>query len=439
MTVPIEKLREFVRQCDPLVPLTAGDPRYTPLDEVRGTERGCVDALENALNLREPEAETRFLFTGFPGTGKTTELRRLERRLLDDASLSTRVVFVDFDEWVDRYSPVCITDVLRVLAFCLDRAALIAEGRNPDREPGYAHRFWDFLTRTELEFKNLQFEAYGASLMLELRNNPSFYRLAEQLLATRFQAFATQAHDAMSEAVVRLRKATGARRVVVLADSLEKLTPVREADRKDVEASVERLFVQHAEMLKLPCHAIYSFPLWLRFKTAELGARFDAAPFVLPMVKVTEPGGAPSEPGIGMLADLVGRRIDATAIFGDGGSAALRQIILASGGYPRDLLRLVRETLAAPTFPVAPGGVKRVIERLEAEYGNVVRGANLDVLAQVARDHSMPVGDAAIADFGRLVDRFLVLAHTNGHEWFDLHPLVRRHKLLTDRLRGVLL
>ena len=31
-----------------------------------------------------------------------------------------------------------------------------------------------------------------------------------------------------------------------------------------MEASVESLFVQHSRLLRLPCHVIYTFPIWLR-------------------------------------------------------------------------------------------------------------------------------------------------------------------------------
>ena len=51
----------------------------------------------------------------------------------------------------------------------------------------------------------------------------------------------------------------------------------------------------------------------------------------------------------------------------------------------------------------------------------------LPILAHVDRTHRMPEGDQAeVAAFGRLLDRWLVLAYRNGDEWYDLHPLVRR-------------
>ena len=41
--------------------------------------------------------------------------------------------------------------------------------------------------------------------------------------------------------------------------------------------------------------------------------------------------------------------------------------------------------------------------------------------------HALPQQDAEqVAAFGRLLERWLVLAYRNGDEWYDLHPLVRR-------------
>jgi len=122
--------------------------------------------------------------------------------------------------------------------------------------------------------------------MLELKNNVSFRQKAEAALQGRFQQFVSDAQDVMAQAVVRLRKARGiyAERVVVIADGLEKFAPLREEDRPPMEASIETLFLTHRDLLRIPCHSIYTFPLWLRFRTAQLGTSYGREPLILPMV-----------------------------------------------------------------------------------------------------------------------------------------------------------
>jgi signal recognition particle GTPase len=52
--------------------------------------------------LRDPTTSTCQLFTGFAGTGKTTELRRLAERLRNDKQSPTHVVLIDFEESMAR-------------------------------------------------------------------------------------------------------------------------------------------------------------------------------------------------------------------------------------------------------------------------------------------------------------------------------------------------
>ncbi|HEY4915734.1 MAG TPA: hypothetical protein VIH92_02395, partial [Solirubrobacteraceae bacterium] len=184
------------------------------------------------------DGESCQLFTGFPGTGKTTELKRLAKRLDEAKDLPTHTIYIDFEEYVDRYAPIGITDVMRVIAYCMDREATVAEGKDPEENPGYLRRFFEYVSRTDVELERLGFATYGASLMLELKNNPSFKQKAEAALQGRFQQFVADAHDVMEQAVGRLQKVRGAdaERVVVIADGLERLTPLGDDERNAMEA-----------------------------------------------------------------------------------------------------------------------------------------------------------------------------------------------------------
>lgn len=434
-----DDVRRYVRNCNPDEPLSGEDDvKYVRFDEgtpVRGSDgQSCIEALfavidesEDSLGGEGGSSVTCQLFSGFAGSGKTTELNRLKKRL-DSSEIPTHTLYIDFEQYIDRYVPVSLADVLRVLAHALDREATLCENKNPDENPGYLKRFWDYARQTDVELGKIEFGFYGAKLPLELRDNAPFRKRITDALATRFQQFADDANQAMVEAVVRIRRATGAARVVVLADSLEKLTPMREEDREAVERSVESLFVQHAHYLRLPCHVIYTFPLWLRFRSAEPGSRFDGEPQILPMVKIAEHDGTPSKDGLFRLRELLKKRLDLSAVFGEDLDDTLIPLVAASGGYPRDLLRMTRNLLrAAPSFPVTRKTVDHVIDRLAEQYNFVVRGPDLPLLEEVHRTRALPTGGAATATaFSRLVERYLVLAYRNGMEWYDIHPLVLR-------------
>ncbi len=168
--------------------------------------------------------------------------------------------------------------------------------------------------------------------MLEIKDNPNFRQRVEEAVKLRFQAFAEDATNMMSEAIVRLRAATHAQRVVVIADGLEKLTYVRDEERENVEAATETVFVTHASWLRLPVHVIYTFPFWLRFRAPTLGALYNSEPRILPMVKIAAQSGAPYADGIKKLEHLVGRRVDLDRVFGKVRTQTLHPILAVSVG-----------------------------------------------------------------------------------------------------------
>jgi len=442
----IQELQRYIAQCDPEQALVQeNDPRYEPLDQgepVRGSGgRSCIEELAQTIFLREPTGATCQLFTGFSGSGKTTELRRLKTRLEADRVTPTHVIYINFEELLDLYTPISITDILRILAFALDREATsekaIKDGKDPSKiESGYLRRFFDFVARLDPQIKSIGFDAYGAKLMLEIKDNPNFRERVEGALKLRFQAFAEEATNMMSEAIVRLRAATHAQRVVVIADGLEKLTYIHEKDRGNVEAAAETLFVTHAAWLRLPVHVIYTFPFWLRFSAPTLGALYHCEPRILPMVKIADKSGLPHEDGIAKLTRLVGRRVPLERVFGLALDQTLHPILAASGGYPRDVLRLIRDLLSSTaSLPATTAGCTRVIDQLGQVYARVIRTPDLDLLVEVALTHRLPKGDGArLAAFSRLFGRQLVLTYLNGEEWYDLHPLVRRAPEVRERL-----
>jgi hypothetical protein len=442
----LHELQRYIAKCDPDQPLVGeADPLYEPLDQgepVRGSgELSCIEELAQTIRLREPTGATCQLSTGVMGSGKTTELRRLKALLEADKITPTHVVFIDFQKLLDVYTPISITDILRILAFALDREATAEEairaGKDPDTlSVGYLRRFFDFVARLDPTIKTIGFDAYGAKLMLEIKDNPDFRQRVEEALKLRFQAFAEEATDMMIEAIVRLRAATHAQRVVIIADSLEKLTYIREEDRLKVEAAAETVFVTHAAWLRLPVHVIYTFPFWLRFNAPTLGALYHREPRILPMVKIADRDSVPHADGMAKLTRLVGRRVPLDRVFGKALDQTLHPILAASGGYPRDLIRMIRDLLSATaSLPVTAASCKRIVDQLGQVYARVIRTPEIDLLVEIARSHTLPKGDGArLASFSRLFNRQLVLTYLNGEEWYDIHPLVRRAPEVRARL-----
>ena len=436
-----QQRRDVLKAFDPTQPLGSTDDRYISFESygVRGSgHKEIIQVVKTSLDAQEPKGASHQLFTGYPGSGKTTELLRLKDVLNQDLETPTVALLIDGEDYYNSYSELQVTDVLRVLAYVLDREATKAEGRDPDAEPGYLRRFWDFL-QTDVQFEKLGFKFSGIEIMAELRNNLTFRKLADEAMTARFQAFADQARCSIEESVGRLRAARLRDRVVVIFDSLEKFRPLNEDDSDRLERSLERVFLEHAGWLKVPCHVIYTFPLLLRYRTTGLGTVYGSEPVVFPMVKIHDELGGVWQPGLDALAQLMKKREGPASVFGPQGDGLRTRIAEASGGYPRDVIRLCRNLIQnEDTFPAADTAVDRVIAQLESEYANVFRDTYLETFVYVAHHHQLPqANESTVRLAGDLIRRFIILSYRNGREWYDLHPLIRRHPKVQRALAGL--
>lgn len=445
MSNDFKAIAAYYQACDPAIPLEAHDPRYVDFDTggLRGSSpRSARQNLRRTilLTVEENKPNSAQLFSGFKGTGKSTELKRLAESLRQEESATFAVVEIDGEKYLDMYAPLRVEHVLMVLALALDQEARRVEGKEPNGPESFTTRFWDFLSKTGIDLKGFSIAGAGLDLQAELKGNPTFRERVAEGMKGHLPAFVREAHDAIAGAVVRIRKASNRQQVAVLFDSLEKLTTPRSLEADQVEAALEEVFVTYAGHLRVPgCHVIFTVPVWLHFNATSLGNEY-AGPtsVILPMVKVADQKGAARfEEGYVVLKKMLSLRMggDLARVFGPDDTLVDR-LIAASGGYPRDLLRLARYTLhnvADDLLPVKARAVEEAIGLLREEYGRSLRRDDLALLAEVATHHRLPPLDKGqLRLTHRLFSNMLLLCYRNGEEWFDVHPMVRNHPLLED-------
>ena len=83
----------------------------------------------------------------------------------------------------------------------------IAEGKDPDQEPGYARRLCDFMAHTDLELQDDRLPRVRREPDARAQEQPRLPSEGRGRDARRFQQFATRRATAMEQAILRLRQA----------------------------------------------------------------------------------------------------------------------------------------------------------------------------------------------------------------------------------------
>jgi hypothetical protein len=423
--------------------LEPGDRLYEPIYN-RPEGEDPVARLRTRIELSGVESVQ--LFSGFRGTGKTTELFRLRAQLQGQGFL---VLYADALDFVSSSEEIDISTLLIALAGAfgeqLEAAGVPAIGEN------IWERIRNYLTRTTLQVgeASVKVEASppakaligdlkaGLDLKVALKTAPSFRQKLQQFLANRLGELKKELNAFVEEGVKAVRKAKNNPDlpVVFLFDQFEQLRGSRTTEQAVIH-SVERVFANHFDLLRLPyVHAIYTVPPWLQF--VRPGA-FSIE--TLPCVRLWNNDAARTNyrPGRELLRDAIRRRFGAGAfqrvfrLSPDGHSQLADELISMSGGHFRDLLRLFREAVMLtltwrPSLPVTPEVVGRAIANVRNEYLPIaVEDGRW--LAEIEARRKTALPDSAPDSIGRLsrfLDTHLVLYLTNGEDWYDVHPLIR--------------
>lgn len=443
--VDLDLLKTLYGRCDLFESLEPTDARYQPVYQ-SGDREDPVSRLKAHIDFSPVESLQ--LFSGFRGSGKTTELFRLRADL---KQAGCAVIYANALEYLNPAEPVEISDLLMVIAGAFsDR---LKEDFDVDLlNESFWRRITGYLQRTSLSVTEATASVEadspakevlgglktGLEVKLALKEASSFRQRLRQFLENRLTELKSEVNRSVEQGVKALRQKRGKDvPIVFIFDQLEQLRGSASNER-EVIYSVERTFASHLDKLRLPyVHAVYSVPPWLQF---VLPGGVDIE--VLPSFRIWQnnPDRTRDDDGWNQLRKLLFKRFGAegfSRVFGASPGQESHpladQLIAASGGYFRDLLRIIRELLVrirtqSQAMPATEELVKGAIQRVREQYSNLSEEDAL-WLEQVETTRAcVPVRASAeeAARLSRLLDLHLVFYFSNGEEWYDVHPLVRK-------------
>jgi hypothetical protein len=374
----------------------------------------------------DPSAESTLLFAGFRGTGKTTELSRVERELRAlGGFIPLKFRARDYHHMSEALS---IEEMVLLLAAGIGEAAV--EALADQRVERLANGgIWERAKR----FLEKQFKESGLTLSLgplqiksALQGGTGFRQDLDQALRKHPDRLQEFLHDLVRELVASAHP----QKLVIFVDELDKFQ-VSSAKAAGVYQAMADLFFHHSKVLRLPgCHTIYTIPPYLGFLNPGLAAAYGGRVYILPSVKVRSrpPETAPYGPGVAALREVIGRRCDLERLFGDAIEPAVERVAVMSGGQFRDLCNLMREILEIAWGRGMPVGLDAVENAIVVHRGaRMLMREHREIIDAVTAKgdlESLPQG--MLGALAGAMDQHLVLCYWNGDFWYDVHPLVRR-------------
>ena len=402
------------------------EPVYQCLAEADDPEADPVYHLERHIKFKDVESIQ--FFSGFKGSGKTTELLRLKQRL---SQADYIVLYANALDYINPSGILDITDLLLSIASALgdklsDPAVL---GRNLQL-PSFGDRMESFFKSIKVE-PGLNLPLNWLSLKVEMKDSPSFRQRLQTALASHINVLKEEVNRFVQDcvkAVDQHQQAMGAgnRSIVFLFDSLEQIRGGTSTESL-VQESVEKVFTNHLSKLKFPyLHMVYTVPPWLKFVASTVGSMV-----VLPSVRQWGPDAvrSPYQPGQNALRRVLLRRFGEDGckrLFGPSYQSAMQPLIDQCGGHFRDLLRLAGQAmLATRVLPIPARVIEHAIQKVRSDF--------LPILVSDAQ-WLKRISDTRAADprstedrirLIRFLDGHMVLYLRNGQEWYDVHPLIR--------------
>ncbi len=420
---------DVYRVFDPDEPLPPDKPDlYVELDDVRG-QAAVVQRLANAI--RRSADSTCQLLAGHRGSGKTTELFRLQRELETGSKERYFTVFCGADKDVDR-NDVDFLDVLA--AIVRQMAEQIRERAEIELKPGLFIACWErfkHLFDNKFSFETIGLEAGMLKVTAAIKSSPDARLEIRKLLEPDTGNWIVAANDVISAAALELRS-KGYHGLVIIVDDLDKMV-VRRHEQAGC-STAEHLFVhRQAQLSAFACHTLYTLPLPLVYSSQApvLGNLYGMNIPVVPMTKIATrpPENKPFAPGIEKFRQMIQTRLDSIGAASNKvfASEAVRdELIRLSGGQPRELMILIRESFAKGDLPITTDGVNFAARDLRRSYARQLTAQLWPILEEVrnsGRIERTADNDALVRE---LLDSRAVLAYVNDEdeEWYNLNPII---------------
>lgn len=406
--------------------------------------RSPDDAHDSVKNVRQyidwSAPGSTYLFSGLRGAGKTTELNRLIAELRDD---NVAAYYCDASTYLNLNDPqLTLPDLLLTALAGLSDAVRQEHGKDFLKES-----IWDRLRRSLLSNVTLKPKIKTNTGPVEveieatLQENPDFKKQLNQH-AQQSVKFYEEAHAFAKDVAALIRQREGDKKIVLVVDSLERLSAPNGEEGKLFD-TLKEVFFNNPAQLQFPSFSVvYSAPPYLHAVLPGVGGGF-AQSFSLPNFKVMQrPANGTSGPernqkGIDQMVAIIDHRFPEwqTAL----SRTVVEHLAWMSGGNVRRFFDLIKTTLmktalGSSALPVTAADAPPVRQAI-SKAAEPLQWLTAQDRIWLERYKSSPANPAEhvnnlledLPSIIRLFDHSLVLNYQNGEVWYNVPPLVREY------------
>ena len=382
----------------------------------------------------EPRTGGCYLFSGLRGAGKTTELNRLVTELREDGIAA---YYCDASTYLNLNDPqLSLAELLMTALAGLADAVRQELGQDKLNDSIWQRTKRLFQSKVELKPKLIApLGDTGASLEVEatLQENPDF-RKELISFAQSSSAFFDEAAKFADEVAATIRRHTQCEKIVLVVDSLERISAPSGDEAKLFNSLKEVFFNEPTRLQFASLFVVYSAPPYLHAVLPGVSNGFSQS-VALPNFKVIQRDGKRNEDGIGRMREIVERRFPKWREILD--ETVMNHLAWMSGGNVRRFFNLLRTlarkaALSRVGLPITAVDAPSVIHALAeaAQPLQWLTGPDREWLKRFMDNGDNPSGHikdlaADLPPIIRLFDHSLVLDYQNGSPWYQVPPLVR--------------
>lgn len=365
----------------------------------------------------------KILFMGHNGSGKSTELFKIQKELEKDYL----VVKFSVKEETDTVNNFAYSDLIfailnNIFAVVSKNGTYDLSKFNIDEIVSYWNdeRVLELIdyskidVSSELSAKVGWFDVVSAKIKGVFQTGVA----AKQEIRRKMEPTLKQLLIYINKFISEINKQIAPKKLLLIIEDLDKL----------IVGQAKELFVDNRKSITaLNVNTIYTFPIYLFYSEYynEILSDFDSD-VLLSMIKVTEKDGEEYTKGIDILEKIVAQRCDLSLFSGD----SLKFMIQKSGGSIRDLFWMVNNAALNTMIKYGNDGkisqdiAKQTYYEFKSRRERVIKKSHLPILEEIYKDKTKkPFGDDQ--------DLLMQLLHSmcvieyNGKRWCDLHPAIK--------------